>query len=466
MTATAAVAGRRGRSAPGAESRERAIALAIFIGFLVLCWLGGGASRGDVMSLLYLRPAAVATIAALLLLPLHRDWRSYRSLLMLLGGLAALMVLQLVPLPPSWWLALPGREVFEPAARAAGLAQPWRPLSLTPDRTFQALLTLLFPLATVVAFASLDAERGRKLLIVVIGGIVLSAALGVLQLTAGERSSFHLYTITHRGSAVGFFANRNHQAALLAMALPMLRVWTMLPGASGSFRRTRDWLALGLSLFLVAMILVTGSRAGLALGLLGLVAAAVIAPASPLAGGGRKQLAVLAVIALPLVTTAVVFILGRAQAIQRLLPSSASDPEMRFEYMPLMSRIVGDYLPFGTGFGSFDPIFRIYEPDRVLGPQFFNHAHNEIVELAITGGLPALAVAGLFLVWYVHGSYRVLRLKPNPGSALFGRLGVVMVLFLLLASLVDYPLRTPLMGVVFTIACCWIAQGQRSRRVR
>src|SRR5688572_22475659 len=131
------------------NTRFFTIPVGVFIAFFALSFLGGGASRGDVLSLLYLRPAAILAIAALLILPIDRDWRTYRSLLLMLGAFAALLVLQLVPLPPALWAQLPGRGAFEAAATAAGQPQPWRPLSLTPERTAQSLLALLFPLATL-----------------------------------------------------------------------------------------------------------------------------------------------------------------------------------------------------------------------------------------------------------------------------------------------------------------------------
>jgi hypothetical protein len=243
---------------PHFNVRSPALASGIFIAFIVLCFLGGGASRGDVLSLVYLRPAAVLTIAALLLIPVERDWRTYRSLSLMLAAFAVLIAAQLVPLPPALWQALPGRAPFESAATAAGLPQPWRPLSLTPERTLQSLLTLLFPLAALVGMATIGRDQGRRLLLFLIAATLLSAVLGILQLTAGESSPFHFYAITHRGSAVGVFANRNHQAALLALCIPMLRVWTLLPSRDSQYRRTRQSLAIAFCLFLVAMIMVTG----------------------------------------------------------------------------------------------------------------------------------------------------------------------------------------------------------------
>jgi O-antigen ligase len=444
------------------DRRTAIVGWATFLVFLALCFLGGGASRGDVLSLLYLRPAAILVIAAFLLLPVDRDWRTYRGLLLMLAAFAGLMVIQLVPLPPAVWTQLPGRAPFEYAAEAAGLAQPWRPITLSPERTLQSLLCLMFPFATLLALATIGRERGRALVPVLIGAVLLSAVLGILQLTAGERSPFHFYEITHRGSAVGVFANRNHQAALLAICIPMLRVWTLFP-AEARESRTRRWIALSLTVFLVAMILVTGSRAGLALGLVGLIAAYLIEPVG-IPGRRGSPLVKLALVALPLLTAAAIFALGRATAIQRLIQDDAIESDARFQLMPIMLRIIPDYLPFGAGFGTFDPVFRLAEPDRVLDMQFLNHAHNEIVELAITGGVPALALLAVFLVWYVRASFLLFRRRsPDTPSTLFGRLGATIVLVLLLASIVDYPLRTPLLAVVFTIGCSWIAQARRSQ---
>jgi hypothetical protein len=47
----------------------------------------------------------------------------------------ALILLQLVPLPPAIGLDLPGRSWAIAVQREISLADSWRPLSLAPDRT-------------------------------------------------------------------------------------------------------------------------------------------------------------------------------------------------------------------------------------------------------------------------------------------------------------------------------------------
>ncbi|MEO8137451.1 MAG: hypothetical protein ABI831_26155, partial [Betaproteobacteria bacterium] len=44
-------------------------------------------------------------------------------------------------------------------------------------------------------------------------------------------------------------------------------------------------------------------------------------------------------------------------------------------------------------------------------------------------------------------------------AAALARLGAAMILLLFIASLVDYPLRTPIMAALFSIACGWLSVG-------
>ena len=62
-----------------------------------------------------------------------------------------------------------------------------------------------------------------------------------------------------------------------------------------------------------------------------------------------------------------------------------------------------------------------------------------------------------FAVWFVTAVIGALRAKASLRATAFARLGVAMALILLASSLVDYPLRTPLLGALFALACGWMA---------
>src|SRR5262249_52337545 len=136
--------------------------------------------------------------------------RSGRWAIALLCAILALALLQLIPLPPSLWGALPGRREIVSAYEAAGMAMPWLPISLDPIRTWLALLSLLPATAVFLATLSLK-QRSRRILIVLIFVVVFaSVMLDVLQMMSGGSSPLRLYEFTSHDRAVGFFANSDH----------------------------------------------------------------------------------------------------------------------------------------------------------------------------------------------------------------------------------------------------------------
>ena len=50
---------------------------------------------------------------------------------------------------------------------------------------------------------------------------------------------------------------------------------------------------------------------------------------------------------------------------------------------------------------------------------------------------------------------RTHRLKPR---VIYARLAIVLSLILFMAGIVDYPLQSPLMGLIFAIICGWLGQ--------
>jgi O-antigen ligase/tetratricopeptide (TPR) repeat protein len=429
------------------------------LAFLALCALGGGASRPDVLSLLYLRPAAIICLLVLILTPGRFEFRRFRFLFLLLGLFAVTIAVQLIPLPPDLWLSLPGHGRFAEGAAAASTPLPWRPLSLTPDLTLNSLLALLPPLVILVGLAAIREDQRRALLLVLIWIICADAVWSVVQFASGANSATYLYAVTNQGTPVGLFANRNHHAMLAAIGFPILALWLRMPSVSRERLRTRRWMALGIGMFLVLVIAVAGSRAGLVLGIVGILFALLLTPRSREMSVGRDRAIRAALLLVPIGLVAFTMFAHRATSLERLTGGDANPAaEVRIESLPTLVQMTREFLPLGSGFGGFDPAFRIYEPDAALGPTYFNHAHNELIELALTGGVPALLVLLLFLGWWLaRGSRWFIRNRSHLLSADFARLGAILVLLLLGASLADYPLRTPMLSVVFTIACGWLA---------
>ena len=433
----------------------------IVIGFLALCALCGGASRSEEMALVVLRPASIVAAAALLLVPGRFDFTALRIPLILLCGFAASIALQIIPLPPALWASLPGHGLYAETLRTARVADTWRPLSLAPDLTWNSLLSLIPAFVALIGVAGIDSDRRQSLAGVLILIACASAMLGVAQLSGDGSKTFYLYGVTHAGSAVGFFANRNHEAALLALCFPMLRMWASASSSGPAQARRRVLLACLFGLFLIPMILVTGSRAGMFLALVALVLTWAMAPFDLRTMGLSARIVRVGIWGLPILGVAVITLfiaLGRAEAVQRLLLLEHVSGEGRLAFAPTTFRMIADFFPFGTGQGAFDTVFRAYEPDAALRPTYFNHAHNDLFELAVTGGLPALLLLAGFVAWWLFASRRAFLPYRQPGKTVrAARAGSVSILLLLLASLVDYPLRTAMLTAVLVIAAAWLA---------
>jgi O-antigen ligase len=135
---------------------------------------------------------------------------------------------------------------------------------------------------------------------------------------------------------------------------------------------------------------------------------------------------------------------------------------MRSRALPTVWAMTLGYFPFGAGLGSFDPVFRIHEPLALLKPTFFNHAHNDLIEVVLDAGLPGLLLLLGALTWWGRASVRAWR-SGSTASPMLPRIGSAMLLLVILASVFDYPARTPMMMALIVVAALWLHQNQAAR---
>ena len=436
--------------------------------FWILCaWLAlvillGGGSRSDIQSLIVLRPISML-VFGYALAALTSDVVRQNSFILGLAALwIALPLLQLVPLPPSIWQLLPGREIIVEIDRTAGLGDIWRPMTMTPAETRNALWSSFAPLATLVlAVQQTLYQQARLVGIVLVLGLA-SAFLGLVQVLDEPLGPFYLYAVTNNGAAVGLFANRNHQALLLASMIPMLYVWARvhrgvrqrwgMVGLSG-----REIGALLASLFLIPLILVTGSRSGMLCTFIGLLILPWLSETgqagkseSRNAGPLRNALVLMGLVGLVGLT----IWLDRAEAFNRLL---ANDPatDMRVKVLPMVWTMIKMHLPWGSGMGSFEKVYQIYEPDGLLSPKYMNHAHNDWLELALTEGVPGMLILAIAILGFGKRLISVARNRDGLLGTQLARLGLAVLVLIMLGSLSDYPLRVPSLVCMAALAAIW-----------
>jgi len=420
---------------------------------LGLLWLAGGASRADAAGQFLVRSGAWIALILILLFG-ERPSSVPRPIALLVLAALALVLLQLVPLPPGLWQALPGRALLSEAAAASGQAQPWRPLSIAPDATFNAASSLVVPCVVLLLMAGLRENERQWVPGALLALILLSSMVGLLQFS-GARLNNPLVN-EPVGEVVGTFANRNHFAVLVALGCLIAPVWAFSTGRSSEWRGV---VAFGLVPLFALTILASGSRAGMIAGGLAIVIGLVLARS-----GIRRALAryprwvTWAVIGSALVAICIAVLLsvaaGRAISIDRAFAVDQS-ADMRIRALPTILAMMREYFPFGTGIGTFDPVFRAHEPFDLLKPTYFNHAHNDWLEIVLDAGLPGLLLLLAAVVWWGWASVQAWWIRPDRHD-MMPRLGSAMLLLILIASVFDYPVRTPMMMAVAVIAGIWL----------
>jgi O-Antigen ligase len=433
---------------------------------LLLAFMGGGA-RSDIQSLVILRPVSAIVLGYALWGMTWDRVRPFRFLVVFLIAVAVLVALHLIPLPPAIWMSLPGREIVAEVDRTAGLGMIWRPISMAPSQTWNALYSLIVPFAVLALMLRLTREQRFLLIPVVILIGLLSGFIGLLQVISARDGPLYFYNITNYGAAVGLFANRNHQAVMLACLFPVLAVYASTGLQSVEQFRVRLALGGGAALFLVPLLLVTGSRIGLIVGLMGLLISALLYRHPQFSREPKRKIrrfnrGYLVATALVFGVAVLSLLMSRAEAFDRLFAGDGTD-ELRFAVWPLILEMAQKYFPVGSGIGTFVEAYQIDEPLALLDQSYLNHAHNDWLEIYMTGGAPAALLATLAVVAWIRSVYfLVVSQEAARRDVVLAKLGASIIFMLAVASIGDYPLRVPSLSAFFMIATVWMASSRLS----
>jgi len=369
-----------------------------------------------------------------------------KRVLGLLGGLLLLGSLQTLPLPDAVIRAvspqtvavrestLPDRAALDAETALLGVApasldaEPT--LSVEPGATSSALRTGAALCALLVVASHVAATRGlRHLCLLLLISAAFQALYGLIVLASGYDRIWNVTKKAYLDSATGTFVNRNHFADYLAMALPCgAALWVAglqraTTGNQGWFVRTfssagsRNLMGLLALLIGMAGLLVSFSRAGIALG--------VAAVAATLWLGTRSRpptmrlLIVVLVLAIALIPLAQ---LG-ADALWNRFEDSAenfSAPGSRGTVWLDTLELARAFPVFGSGFGTFAAVYPRYRSPEVR--HFFAHAHNDPLQFAAEGGaigalllLALLALLGRRLFAAIRGEFGTLGIGVGVG---------------------------------------------------
>jgi hypothetical protein len=450
---------------PAGRERPRTVgdgfARGLVIAFLVVLALAGGASRSDEWRTMFARAVACIIVALLA----ARWWRTRDAVRVPTLGywlsLAGLAALYLVPLPQAVWSALPGQKPIADFFAASGLGAVWRPVSVSPMLTVNFIGALAPAMAACMLYTAIGEERRRLAVPAVVIFACVSVLWGFLQKLSGAEGLW-FYDITNTGRMTGLFSNRNHEAVFAAAAVPLC-ICEALMGMRG--RHKWQWYYLIAAVLLLFGAGLNGSRAGIvAAAIAALASIALVWRHSREGGGGinRRTLA-LALGAFGLVCLGAFAAASFSEGFSRLLDT---DPlqDMRGKIYLEGLRLAERFFPFGSGPGTFEAAYRGIEPDALLGPDYLNEAHNDLLQVFVELGLfaiPLLAWPAVSVFRHTRAAWRAER----SGSRMRVLAVLTSLAILAAASLVDYPLRTATCLTFLTLLWCTLVDlGRESRR--
>ena len=363
--------------------------------------------------------------------------RGLATLLALWALAVAFAFFQVLPLPPGVLAAMsPGLgDLYSWALPDYGQGGVWRSLSTTLGATIESGLLI----GACGAAFFLVARHGRS------QDRILALAVTVVLVGAAE-AIFGLIQVggSLSGPASGTFVNRNHFAALLAMAfcvgvgllLSRWRAGAAAPVSHLHFDRWVRTIPLILAcLTILAGIIFSFSRMGLTAPILMLGVFGGVWLSGPVSNRIR-------LVGIGVGLVVVLLMTGAWPALEVVAD--------RFRTLEETSRVVaweGTYAlfqsspAFGIGLGGVLDNLPRFLTMAITEP--LNHSHNELLEVLAEGGVIYATLIGSGLIVYFARVVPACFRQPDPVARGLGAGCLAAIGAVLLHSLVEFPLRMP-----------------------
>ena len=168
-------------------------------------------------------------------------------------------------------------------------------------------------------------------------------------------------------------------------------------------------------------------------------------------GGGEGSAKFTIGLAAVAITVSMQFALYRI--LERFGPDALSDARVPFARNRIAAAKA--YMPFGSGLGTFVPVYQMFEKPSDVAVAYANHAHNDLLEVWLETGLRrSISIERVSAVVCTSGllAWRGTNLRIGDFDRGLVRAALVVIALLFAHSLVDYPLRTNAMMAVAAFA--------------
>jgi O-antigen ligase len=421
------------------------IAWSIFAVGGVYVWAGAPLVAGAFVLAVAFRPRVVGS----------RETRTLDTALLL--GLLAIAV-QLVPLPGAW--IAPHGDSLRSALLVSGESlPPIHPISVAPWTTAYALALVATAMLVFWAVRQACGDGATRFLVRTVAFVGLIAALAaIVQKAAAPDLIYGLWFPRDAGARpFGPFVNRNHFAAWIVMAIPLVagyvaaalhghrpagRLAGQIAAALRSLGSAALWAGVAGAVMTLALV-TSASRSGLVAFGVSLACGASIAR-----GRLTRRSWIVAFLAVALLAVFIAAygdmtpLLWRLE--ETLLVGTGGRPEIWQETL----HIIRDFWPAGTGLGTYQTAMAVYQQsDRSV---FFNQAHNQYLHLAAEGGSLLVIPAAVIVVAFIR--LFMIRLARDTSSSAWIRIGgATAIVAVAVQGLWETALRMPANGILFAV---------------
>jgi len=378
----------------------------------------------------------------------------------------AVVAAQLIPLPAWLWARLSPHAIDVESAVRLETVSTSHPLSLDPNATAWAVALGGAYVALFWCARAIFASGGVRLTTRGISwlGLGLTVLVAIQRATAPKLLFWTWRPLDPGASPYGPFVNRNSLACWLAMAVPLVIGYAVArhesrpPGTApaAGIDSTQLWLG-GAAVLMTGGLLGTLSRGGILGGALGLLVFALLARTRLSRTRGLHWI-VAGLIAMAALATRYANLGALALRMQETTEFGEWGRRVIWHDTWAMAT---DFRWTGVGAGAFQQGMLVYQ--QAPRQFFFNHAHDEYLQLLAEGGLVVAVPAALALTAAIVMLAR--RLRTDRSAIFWVRAGAIAGLAAVAVQNVwDTALRTPANGVLFAVVAAIALHDPRKGR--
>jgi O-antigen ligase len=371
------------------------------------------------------------------------EWWLWWPLVMLLGYIG----LQLIPLPEALLQILsPTRAKLLQSLNAVSPGAAYAPISVFPSASLAQLFRVAAYIVVFVLARELAWKTQRRRWVIVVPIIIIAAAeaaMGLLQ-----------YDPLMGSYARGTYANQNHFAGLLELALPFAVAYPIGIILKARGRPLRQGVLPAASIAVAALILIgiifTMSRMAFiaTLSSLFVMGSLILAVRTSVLRWLIAQTLLAVILAAAFLYLAPDALIGR---FSQVLTTEDVPADVRVHLWSDTRRLAADYALVGCGLGTFEQAFIRY---KTVTPQIgVDAAHNDYLQLLVELGGIGFAIAAVSMMSLFLTAVRAIVRNVDPAARYLAIGCVGAFVAILMHSYTDLNLYIPANGMLLA----WIA---------